>query len=86
MNDKHLEIRAIITSMSPERAIDYISAFKLPEKEKTCIIEKDVNDLSYQQICDKYGLSHGVIKNARQRAYAKMADAIAYRKETGREQ
>lgn len=71
--------------MSPKRAIDYINAFGLPEKEKTCIVEKDVNDLSYTQIWDKYGYSHEVIKNARQRAYAKIADGIAYREEASRE-
>lgn len=84
MNGQHRAIRALISEMSPERAIDYIEAFGLPEKEKTCIIEKDVNDLSYVQICEKHRFSPEVVKEARRRAYAKIADGIAYRNERDR--
>lgn len=84
MNSQHKAIRALISEMSPERAIDYIEAFGLPEKEKLCIIENDINDLSYVQISEKHRISLESIKEARQRAYKKIADAIEYQKEKGR--
>lgn len=81
MDRQHRVIRAILSEMSTERAIDYIKAFRLPEREEICIIEKEVNDLSYVQICDKYGFSPEAVKNARYRAFVKILDAIAYRNE-----
>ena len=85
MNSNHRAIRALITSMSPERAVDFIRAFHLPEKEETCIIEKEVNDLSYTQICRKHGMTPETVKNARARAFAKIADALQYREERGQD-
>lgn len=80
MNSQHKAIRALIREMSPRRAEDYIRAFHLPGKETTCLIERDVNDLSYVQICEKHGFSPEVVKESRRKAYAKIADALEYEK------
>jgi DNA-binding CsgD family transcriptional regulator len=69
--------------MSEERATDYIKAFHLTEREEICIMEKEVHDLSYVQICRKYGFSPEMVKTTRKRAFAKMVDAIEYRKAPG---
>lgn len=81
MDSQHRSIRAILSTMSEERATDYIRAFHLTEREEICIMEKEVHDLSYTQICRKYGFSPETVKNTRKKAFAKMADAIEYRKE-----
>lgn len=78
MDSQHRAIRALLSTMSYDRAIDFIHAFHLPEKEQICIIEKEINDLSYPQICDKYGFSPEVVKMARRRGFAKIVDGIAY--------
>lgn len=80
MDSRNRAIRALIREMSPWRAEDYIRAFRLPERETVCLIERDVNDLSYAQICDKYGFSPETVKEARRRAYGKISDAIEYEK------
>lgn len=47
-------------------------------------MERDVNDLSYTQICEKYGFSPEVVKKSRRRAYSKISDAIEYARKEGR--
>lgn len=84
MNSQHRAIRALVSEMSLERLTDYMNAFGLSEKEKVCIVEKDVKDLSYPQICAKHSFSIETVKEARRRGYAKIADGIAYREEKGR--
>lgn len=84
MNSQHRAIRALVSEMSLERLTDYMNAFGLSEKEKICIVDKDVLDLSYVQICRDHGFTPEVVKEARRRAYAKIADGIAYRQEKSR--
>lgn len=79
MNDKHREIRALITSMSPRRAVEYIRAFDLQEDEELLLIECDVRGLSYTQASDKHHITPEVIKRRRQRAYSKIADELNHR-------
>lgn len=81
MNSQHRAIRALLSEMSAERATDYIRAFRLTEREELCIMEKEVHDLSYAQICRKYGFSPELVRNTRRKAFAKMVDAIQYCKE-----
>lgn len=81
MNEHRKTIRALITSMSPRRAKDFIESFGLQKEEETIILECDVNGLSYTQVSDKYHISPEVIKKRKQTAYSKMADEIEYRKE-----
>lgn len=75
MNSQHRAIRALLQSMAPRRAIDYIQSFDLPELEEKVLIECDVRRRSYASLCSA-GYSEKVIKDAKRRAYAKIADAI----------
>jgi len=78
LNSQHRAIRALLKSMAPRRATDYIKAFHLPEREEICIIEREVNDLSYTQICEKHGFSPEFVKDSRRRAFSKIADDLEY--------
>lgn len=75
MNSQHRAIRALLQSMAPHRAIDYIRSFGLPEQEETVLIECDVRRRTYASLYSA-GYSEKVIKDAKRRAYAKIADAI----------
>ena len=81
MNNKHKTIRESLRSMSYTRALDRIKSFHLPADEELFVIEIDVNRLSYQQVADKYHVTHEVIKSKRRQAYQKIADAIEYERE-----
>lgn len=76
MNTQHRAIRSLLQTMAPRRATDYIQSFQLPEDEELFLIECDVRGLSYIQAADKHHTTPEVIKRRRQRAYAKIADAI----------
>lgn len=76
MNDQHRAIRALLQTMAPRRAMDYIRSFQLPEEEELFLLECDVRGLSYIQAADRHHTTPEVIKRRRQRAYAKIADAI----------
>lgn len=75
MNGQHRAIRALLQSMAPRRAIDYIQSFELPEVEERILIECDVRRRPYASLCSA-GYSEKVIKDAKRRVYAKIADAI----------
>lgn len=81
MNSRHKTIRAMISVMCPERAIDYIKAFDLPDDEEKCLIEREVRRRSCIQIAQKFNMSEEQVKRARQRAFVKMADKLDYDKE-----
>lgn len=70
--------------MSPERAIDYIKSFGLPEIEEQILIECDVHKRPYSKV-GFLGLSEGMIRDRKRKAYQKIADGIEYRKERGQE-
>lgn len=76
MNSQHRAIRALLSSMSPRRAVSYIQSFQLRQDEEAVLIECDVRGLSYVQAADKLHLTPEVIKRRRQRAYSKIADEI----------
>lgn len=80
MHEHRKAIRALITSMSPRRAKDFIESFGLQKEEQDILIACDVKGMSYQQVADKYHISHEAIKKRKQTAYSKMADEIEYRK------
>lgn len=69
--------------MSPKRAISYIQAFDLPPEEERFLVECDVRRKNYTQVAQEYNTSPEVIKRRRQRAYMKIADAIAYEDRRG---
>lgn len=78
MNSQHRVIRALLTTMSPRRATEYVQSFQLPEEEELFLIECDVRGLSYAQVADKHHTTPEVIKRRRQRAYGKIVDTMAY--------
>lgn len=79
MNSQHRAIRALLSSMSPRRAVDYVQSFQLRPDEEAALIECDVRGLSYIQAADKLNLSTDTIKRRRQSAYGKIADEINHR-------
>lgn len=66
----------MLRRMAPRRAVDYIQSFQLPEDEELFVVECDVRGLSYIQAANKHHTTPEVIKRHRQKAYAKIADAI----------
>ncbi len=80
MNSQHRAIRAVLTSMSPRRAVKYIQSFQLPPEEELFLIECDVRGLSYVQAAREHSTTPEVIKRRRQRAYSKIADEINHSK------
>ncbi len=76
MNSQHRAIRALLQTMAPRRAVDYIRSFQLPEEEELFLIECDVRGKSYAEAAAEHSTTPEVIKRRRQRAYAKIADAI----------
>ena len=79
MNSQHRAIRALLQSMSPRRAKEYIQAFDLPNEEQLFLIECDVCGLSYVQAAAKYSTTPEVIKRRRRKAYSKIVDELNYR-------
>lgn len=79
MNSQHRTIRALLSSMSPRRAVDYVQSFQLRPDEEAVLIECDVRGLSYIQAADKLNLSTDTIKRRRQSAYSKIADEINHK-------
>lgn len=78
MNAQHREIRARLSRMAPQRAVDYVKAFDLPPMEEACIIECDVRGRSCVDVAMDMFVSPDTIKNCRRRAYGKIADGISY--------
>lgn len=78
MNAQHREIRARLSRMAPQRAVDYVKAFDLPPMEEACIIECDVRGRSCVDVAMDLFVSPDTIKNCRRRAYGKIADGISY--------
>jgi len=62
--------------MAPKRAIMYIQSFDLPVDEELYLIECDVRQKSYAQICMENHTSPEAVKRKRFKAYQKIADAI----------
>lgn len=71
-----MAIRAMLSSMSPKRAIGYIKSFELPEDEETVLIELDVRGKSCVQISQQLHVSPETVKRYRQKAYKKISDDI----------
>lgn len=76
MNSQHKAIRALLTTMAPNRAIDYIQAFNLPIDQERYLIEMDVRDKSRTQVAMEYNVSPETVRNKRRLAYDKIADEI----------
>lgn len=76
MNSQHRAIRALLSSMSPRRAVEHIQSFQLRPEEESVLIECDVRGLSYIQAAEKLHLSPEVIKSRKRQAYSKIVDEI----------
>lgn len=70
--------------MSRERAMYYISGFRLLPDEERYIIEREVNGHSVVQIALENSTSVRAVQSVRKRAFQKIADAIAFREEKSR--
>lgn len=62
--------------MSPQRAIDYVSALELPGDEAFYIIECDVRGKSCVQVAARLYVSVDGLYKIRRRAYDKIADSL----------
>lgn len=62
--------------MSPQRAIDYVSALELPGDEAFCIIECDVRGKSCVRVAARLYVSVDGLYKIRRRAYDKIADSL----------
>ena len=82
MNSQHRAIRALLSTMSPRRAISHIQSFHLRPDEEAALIACDVRGLSYIQAADKLHLSPDAIKLRKRKAYAKIADELNHAKDT----
>lgn len=85
MNGRNKCIRAQISVMCRERALDYINAFHLPEDEKLYIIEREVDGKSLVEIAREHHTTVEVVRDRRRAGFSRIADAIAYRGEKGLE-
>ncbi len=83
MNSQHRTIRALLSSMSPKRAAEYIRSFELQPEEELYLLECDVRGKSYVEAAKDNHTTPEVIKRRRQRAFMKISDAIEH--EEGRE-
>lgn len=76
MNDQHRAIRALLTTMAPKRAADYIRSFDLPEEEELFLMECDVRRKSCTQAALEHHTTAEVVKRRKRSGYAHIADAI----------
>lgn len=77
MNVNHRAIRSMLSTMSPNRAIEYVKAFNLPLEEELCIIEADIRRKSLVEISLARNASVDTIKRCRRRGYCKIHDEIS---------
>lgn len=81
MDAQHKAIRALLTAMSPKRAIAYIQSFDLPAEEQLYLIECDVRRKSCVQTAQDNKTTPEVVKRRRRSAYAHIADEINHREQ-----
>lgn len=80
MNSQHKAIRALLTTMSPNRAIGYIKSFNLRKDEENFLIEIDVYGKSIVAASMDYNVCVDTVKKKRKSAYLKIADEINHTK------
>lgn len=76
MNSRHKTIRAYLTTMSPNRAINYIKSFHLRQDEENFLISLDVYGKSVTETAMEYNATIETVKRRRKQAYAHIADEI----------
>ena len=74
MNTQHREIRALLSSMSPQRAEQAVRLVGLPADEEAAVLAVDVHGQSCIQTAARLHVSVDGLAKIRRRAYAKLAD------------
>ena len=67
-----------IAGMAPNRAVEFVRSFDLPEEEAQSLILCDVRQRSYVQASDILHLSPESIKRKRRKALDKIVDALTH--------
>lgn len=83
MNGQHRAIRALLQTMAPRRAVEYIRSFQLPAEEERMLIECDVQGKSCIQAAEACCTTPDTVKRRRKRAYIKISDAITHAESRG---
>ena len=76
MDNQRKAIRALLQSMAPKRAREYIKSFELPEEEELFLLECDVRRKSHFKAADDNHTTPEVVKRRKMSGYAHIADAI----------
>lgn len=77
MNSQNRTIRALLSSMGPRRAEDYIRAFDLRDDEAQYIIEREALRWSVQQIAAAHNVSQETVKRRRKSGFQKIIDQLS---------
>lgn len=76
MEKTNREIRALLSSMAPARAVQAVRLVGLPPDEETAVLAVDVHDQSYLQTAERLHVSVDTVKRLRRSAYRKLQDEI----------
>ncbi|MFR8529951.1 MAG: hypothetical protein ACLVDB_01795 [Anaeromassilibacillus sp.] len=76
MNSQYRTIRALLSSMAPNKAIEAVRRVNLPEREEQCVIDIDICKKSCVQTAEHLHVSVDGLAKIRRKAYAKIADDI----------
>lgn len=76
MEKEHREIRALLSSMAPARAVQAVRLVGLPPDEGTAVLAVDVHGKSCLQTAERLHVSVDTVKRLRRSAYRKLQDEI----------
>lgn len=77
MDRQRKAVRGYIAGMAPNRAVEFVRSFDLPEEAQSLIL-CDVRQKSYVQASDILHLSPESIKRKRRKALNKIIDALTH--------
>ncbi len=77
MDSRNQAIRALLSTMGPQRAEGYIRAFDLRKDEAQYIIEHEVLQKSIQQIAASHNVSQETVKRRRKSGFQKIAEQLS---------
>ena len=77
MDRQRKAVRGYIAGMAPNRAVEFVRSFDLPEEAQSLIL-CDVRQKSYVQASDILHLSPESIKRKRRKALDKIIDALTH--------
>lgn len=76
MEKTNREIRALLSSMAPARAVQAVRLVGLPPDEETAVLAVDVHRQSCLQTAERLHVSVDTVKRLRRSAYRKLQDEI----------